>query len=48
MEAAIAQKEGEIQRLNRHLTRVGKDVKSFTNTESEVNDSSSELAMVSN
>lgn len=47
MEATIAQKEGEIQRLNRHLTRVGKDVKSSTNVDSEFNDSSSELARVS-
>ena len=46
LEEANAQKEGEIQRLNRHVTRVGKDLKSITNGEVELDEESSELTTV--
>ena len=48
LEAEIAQKEGEIQRMNRQMNRVGKDVKGLdTVIETDGSDSSSsELALV--
>ena len=45
LEAEIAQKEGTIQRINRQMNRVGKDI-AIAETEAS-DDSSSELAVVS-
>jgi hypothetical protein len=48
LEGEIAQKEGTIQRMNRRMDRVGKDVNSSIVSEAEAGEeSSSELAMVS-
>ena len=48
LEAEIGQKEGEIQRMNRQMNRVGKDTRSLSTVEADTSDSpSSELAMVS-
>lgn len=43
----MAQKEGTIQRMDRQMNRVGKDVKSYAGAETEPSDeTSSELSMV--